>query len=82
MKIRFAFATVLFFFFLCVSSFAQTERSTYLVLDQLTGQPIPFVHIKVREKMGSETTTDVRGSFSVASFIAIGLMLCPILPIT
>ncbi len=67
MKISFVFAAV-FFFFSNFPSFGQSERTNYLVQDQKTGQPIPFVHIKVREKEGSGTTTDVRGSFSIASF--------------
>lgn len=68
MKITFAFVAVLFFFFSISQSFGQAERTTYQVFDQRTGQPIPFVHIKVQDKEATGTTSDVRGSFSINSF--------------
>ena len=68
MKITIAFAAVFLFFASTSKIFTQTDRETYQVFDQKTGQPIPFVHIKVQEKETSGTTTDVRGSFSIKSF--------------
>lgn len=68
MKITFAFGAVLFFYFSIYQAIAQTERITYQVFDQRTGQPIPFVHIKVQDKESTGTTSDVRGSFSINYF--------------
>lgn len=68
LKINFAFAAALLLLFFNGQSFAQTERTTYQVFDQRTGQPIPFVHIKVQDKESTGTTSDVRGSFSIKSF--------------
>ncbi|GAB2496329.1 DUF5686 family protein [Algoriphagus taiwanensis] len=63
-----AFFQVLTFFWLINVSFAQSGRQSFQVFDQATGQPIPFVHIKVENKEGTGTTSDVRGTFSISGF--------------
>jgi hypothetical protein len=68
MKFSLAFTAVFLFFFFDSQSVAQIGRTIYQVFDQKTGQPIPFVHIKVQDRESTGTTSDVRGSFFSSSF--------------
>jgi hypothetical protein len=46
---------------------AQTSRNSFHVYDELTRQPIPFVHVKIQGSGSRGTTTDVLGAFTLES---------------
>ncbi|GMQ30287.1 DUF5686 family protein [Algoriphagus confluentis] len=62
-KTRFFFL-VLVFSVTCIPVFAQSDRLSFQIIDQSTGQPVPFVHIKALNRESTGTTSDVRGAFS------------------
>lgn len=66
---KYWFRIFLFLFgFLPAVLWAQSPKSKRIVVDQVTGQPIPFVHVKAVGTGQVGTTTDVLGGFSIDRF--------------
>lgn len=68
LKISCAVVSLLLFLWSKTDTLAQADRLTIHVYDQVTKQPIPFVHVKVKGKERAGTTTDTRGAFYADSF--------------